>query len=305
MRRLWVGLQWLLGLVVVFFVVRSVASNWGQIQSSEARVHLDAGALAAAAGIVLCSYAALISAWRAVLAGWGERLRYPMAARVWCVSNLARYVPGKVWQIAGMAALAQRAGVSPWAAAGSAVIVQLVSIATGALITGLAAPQWKEHPLLLAGCGIVAGAAAAILAWGKGTRVLSRWIGGMLGRQLDLAPVGKEALLLAAAVTTLAWLAQGLALYLCALGLLGRTALTIWPAVGIFTGGYLAGLIAVFTPGGLGVREGVLLLWLTPPLGLKGAIVVSVGSRLLLTATELLAAAITVPLRTQSADATS
>jgi hypothetical protein len=304
-RRLWVALQWALGLAVAYFVVRTVAANWGEIRSSQARIQLDAVALAAAAGIVLASYSILISAWRAVLAGWGQVLGYPAAARVWCVSNLARYVPGKVWQIAGMAALAQKAGVSPWAAAGSAIIVQLVSVATGALITGLAAPQWKAHPLLLAACGIVAAAAAATLAWERGTRILARSLGVLFGRQFEMAPVGKGALLLSAVVTSLAWIAQGLALYLCTAGLVGQTRLGVWPAVGIFTGSSLAGLLAVFTPGGFGVREGVLLLWLTPVMGARRAIVVLVGSRLLLTATELLAAAITFPLRPRSADATA
>ncbi len=305
MRRAWILLQWLLGLAVAYFVVVSVSANWDQIRSSQARITLDFGLLAAAAAMVLASYAVLISAWRAVLAGWDgpNRLRYAQAARVWCVSNLARYVPGKVWQIGGMAALAQRAGVSPWAAAGSAIIVQLVSVATGALITGLAAPEWKEHPWAVAGCGIVAAATAAILAWRRGTSVLAKWMSAMFGRKLELAPVGQGALLLSAAVTAIAWLAQGLALYLCSAGLVGPTQLGVWSAVGIFTGGSLAGLLAVFTPGGLGVREGVLGIWLTPLMGPRRAIIVLVGSRLMLTATELLAAAITFPMRSVRDDA--
>jgi len=304
-RRLWLALQWLLGLAVAYFVVASIVANWSTIKSSQGRISLDLGALAAATAMVLASYAVLISAWRAVLAGWEgpTRLRYASAARVWCVSNLARYVPGKVWQIGGMAALAQRAGVSPWAAAGSAIIVQLVSVATGALITGLAAPEWHAHPWAVAGCGIVAAGTAALLAWRRGTTILARWMSAMFGRPLELAPVGIGALLLSTAVTTLAWLAQGLALYLCAVGLVGPTRLGVWSAVGIFTGGSLAGLLAVFTPGGLGVREGVLGIWLLPLMGPKRAIIVVVGSRLLLTATELLAAAITFPMRSRSDEA--
>jgi hypothetical protein len=304
MRRLWFGLQWLLGLAVAYFVVTSVVANWGQIKNSQARVELDAGALATAAAMVLASYAVLIGAWRIVLAGWSgpTRLRYVEAARIWCLSNLARYVPGKVWQIGGMAALAKRAGVSPWAAAGSAIIVQLVSVATGALITGLAAPEWKAHPWAVAGCGMIAAGTAAALAWRTGTGLLSRWMGAMLGRRLELEPVGKAALLVAAAVSTLAWLAQGVALYLCATGLVGPTRLGVWSAVGIFTGGTLAGLLAVFTPGGLGVREGVLGLWLAPLMGPRRAIIVLIGSRLMLTTTELLAAAITFPVRNLRAE---
>ncbi len=301
MRRLWLAVQRGLIVAVGFFVVRSVGRNWAEIRQSGSVIHLDVGALAAAAGIILATYALLIGAWRAVLLGWGERLRYPAAARIWCLSNLARYVPGRIWQIAGMAALAQKAGITPWAAAGSAIIVQLLAIATGALITGLFAPQ-AEHPAWVAAAGLVALLAALTLTWGRMTGLVSRWLSAALGRPFELRPVGKGALLLSAAVTTLAWLAYGLALYLCTAALLGRAALDIGTAIGVFTGSYVLGLIAVLTPGGLGVREGALLFWLTGPLGPAGALVVAIGSRLLMTATELLAALITLPLTTRNAD---
>ena len=141
MRRAWIAVQVLLAAAVLYFVGRSMARNWDAIRRSGATIALDPAALLAAAGIILATYALLITAWRAVLLGWGERLAYPQAARIWTVSNLARYIPGRIWQIAGMAAMAQQAGVSPWAAAGSAVVVQLLAIATGALVTGIAAPQ--------------------------------------------------------------------------------------------------------------------------------------------------------------------
>lgn len=305
MRRLWLGLQWLLGLVVLYFVAVSLATNWSQIRDSQARMHLDLGVLFAAAAMVLASYAVMVGAWRAVLTGWPapNRLGYAQAARVWCVSNLARYVPGKVLQIGEMAALGQRAGLSPWAAVGSSITVQVVTVASGALITGLAAPEWTAHPWAVAACGIVAAATATLLAWRRGTNVLGRWMSAIIGRPLELAPVGRGALAISGGVTTLAWLAQGLALYLCAVGLVGPTRLGFWSAVGIFTGGSLAGQLAVFTPGGLGVREGVLAVWLTPLMGPRRALIVLIGSRLMLTVTELLAAAITFPLRPKSGDA--
>jgi len=303
MRRLWLVVQWVLVAAVAYFVMRSVAGNWTEIRHSGSVIHLDVGALAAAAGIILATYALLIGAWRAVLLGWGERLRYPVAARIWCLSNLARYVPGRIWQIAGMAALAQQAGVTPWAAAGSAIIVQLLAVATGALVTGIAAPQ-AEHPVWVAAAGVVALLAALTLTWGRMTALVSRWLSAALGRPFELRPVGKGALLLAAAVTTLAWLTYGVALYLCTAALLGRAALDIGTAIGVFTGSYVLGLIAVLTPGGLGVREGALLFWLTGPLGPAGAFVVAIGSRLLMTATELLAALITLPLSARNADGT-
>jgi len=295
MRRLWLAAQVLLAAAVVYFVGSSMARNWEAIRRSGAAISPDPAALAVSAGITLATYALLISAWRAVLLGWGERLPYPAAARIWCLSNLARYVPGRIWQIAGMAAMAQRAGVSPWAAAGSAVVVQLLAVATGALVTGIAAPH-AGHPLLIAGTGLAAAMVAAALAWPPATRVLSVALRKLTGRELRLEPVSPGPLLLATGVTILAWIAYGLTLYFFAQGILGAPALSVLASVGSFTASYLVGLLLVFTPGGLGAREGTLYVLLAPSLGPAAAFVVMVGSRVLMTATEILAALITLPL---------
>lgn len=295
MRRAYFALQIVLAALVVGFVGRSVAGNWSEIRHAGAAIDLNARALAVSAGIILATYAMLISAWRAVLLGWGERLRYPEAARIWCLSNLARYLPGRVWQIAGMAAMAQRAGVSPWAAAGSAVVVQLLAVATGALVTGLTATR-AERPLLVAGAGLAAGMATLVLAWRPATQLLTRALNATGRRGLRLEPVGKGPLALSAGITMLAWISYGLALYFFVQGILGQARLGVWTAVGAFTASYLVGLLLVFTPGGLGAREGAIYVLLAGPLGPAAAFAVMVGSRLLMTATEVLAALLTLPL---------
>ena len=49
--------------------------------------------------------------------------------------------------------------------------------------------------------------------------------------------------------------------------------------------------VAVITPGGLGVREGALVLLLTPLTGSRVALALAIASRVLFTVAELLAAA--------------
>ncbi|MBI1723077.1 MAG: flippase-like domain-containing protein [Gemmatimonadetes bacterium] len=303
-RRAWYpALQILVAVLVLLFLGRYLAGNWAEIRHSGDALRIDAAPLAVATAIVLATYAMLIAAWRAVLLGWGERLPYADAARIWCLSNLARYLPGRVWQIAGMAAMAQRAGVSPWAAAGSAVVIQLLAIATGALVTAALAPSFG-HPLLIGVAGGVTAAGAAVLAWPAPARLLARTLSRVTGRTMELRSVQGGPLALSAAITAAAWAAYGLALLYSVDGLVGRQSLDARAAIGVFTGSYLAGLINVFTPGGLGTREVILVNWLTGPLGPAAATVVTVGSRLLMTATEVLAALITLSLPTQSADGT-
>jgi hypothetical protein len=89
---------------------------------------------------------------------------------------------------------------------------------------------------------------------------------------------------------TAGWIGYGVAFWALARGTLGPATLGIGSATGVFTAGYLIGLLALFAPGGVGVREAVLVALLTPALGSGGAIVLSVASRMLLTVTEGIAA---------------
>ena len=50
------------------------------------------------------------------------------------MSNLGRYVPGKVWQIGAMGVMAERSGVSPVAAVGSSLVIAIVNVIAGIAI---------------------------------------------------------------------------------------------------------------------------------------------------------------------------
>jgi len=89
-----------------------------------------------------------------------------------------------------------------------------------------------------------------------------------------------------AALTLVSWGSYGLAFWLLARGLGLPGSLPLTTAAGVFALGYILGLLALFAPGGVGVRELVFIGLLTPTLGSGGAVALSVGSRVLLTLCE-------------------
>lgn len=282
MRRpwIWVG-QVVLALLVAGFVVRALARYWDEFRALEISLDLHAGPIVLAALSVWLSYALLIEAWRRVILGWGEPLAYRPAVRIWCLSNLGRYLPGKVWGVAGLAVLAQRAGVSGWAAAGSALAMQALAVGTGASVVAVFAPGFVS-PLQLV--------TAAVLALGAVGALMSRSLGERAARLLrpaaQLRALAPGTALVVGAITLLGWLAYGVAFWLLARGLLGEGALSLPAAIGVFAAGYIVGLLALFAPGGVGVRELVFVAMLTPLMGSGAAVALSVASRLLLTLTE-------------------
>jgi uncharacterized membrane protein YbhN (UPF0104 family) len=96
-------------------------------------------------------------------------------------------------------------------------------------------------------------------------------------------------LLYGALVNLLAWVGYGVAFWLFARGTLPDATLPLASAIGVYTAAYVAGILAPFAPGGLGVREGVLVLALQPQVGLAHALALAAVSRLGVTLAELLA----------------
>ncbi len=291
--RAWRAAQWIAGAGVIALAVRTLARNWADLRTQPMALEPRPLYLLASAVIVWAMYAALIAAWRAMLVSWGQQLDPLTATRIWTVSNLGKYVPGKVWALAGMALLSQRAGVAPWAAAASAVVLQAVGIGTGAALVGGAGAVTLEaaHPgtrAALLGLVLASAAAVALVLWPPAARRLLR-LAGVDAK--SARPPAASALGLGIASNLLAWIGYGVALVCLARGLLPDTRLDVPTAVGTFTASYLAGLLALVAPGGIGVRESVMILLLQAPMGLAAATVVALSSRVLLTITELGAAA--------------
>lgn len=293
MGRRWLrAAQWLVGLLIIGLAVRSLMRNWAELRAQPLAWRIEPGWLVLSALVVWAMYALLIVAWRVMLAGWGQRLDGWAAARIWTVSSLGKYLPGKVWAIAGMALMAQRAGIAAWAATGSAVVLQVLAIGTGAAVAGLTGRRAIEaaDPRMAAGLVLlIAGAVAggALLLWPAFLRRLLR-LAAPEAEARGAPPVA--GIVFGIAANLVAWLGYGVALWLLARGLLPAAGLDPGLAIAVFTTSYLAGFLALFAPGGIGVREGLFILMLQGPLGIAAATALALASRVLLTITELGAA---------------
>ena len=292
-RWLW-AVQGLVTLAVLAFVGRSIARNWSEFRSLQVTLAVAPAWIAGSVGMVFLTYVMQIESWRRILAGWGQRLAFGLAARIWSVANLGRYVPGKVWSVAGLVVLAQRAGVDPGPAAASAFVIQAVSLGSGVAVVAAMTPH-SASPLRLALAGLAAVATILVLVW----RPTALWLGRVVSAMAPLEPLAPSAVFAAIILTVLSWGTYGAALWMLARGLLHEAPvpLPLTTAIGAFTLGYILGLLALFAPGGVGVRELVLVGLLAPFLGSGGAVAVSVASRVLLTLTEVAAALLTLPLQ--------
>lgn len=205
-------------------------------------------------------------------------------------SQLGKYLPGSVWQYAGRVGLARNRGVP--------VQVALVSVAAEVLYSALAAGLAVS--LLLgsaAAAGIILGfaglVALAIALRQRVVRLIERAPSLPGGLRLDRA-TARAALGAAPSATSLylvVWGLYGLAFWTTGRALFAVPVSDLSWYIGAFALGWLAGLVAVFAPGGIGVREAVIAALLSSRLGQADAIVLAAMSRIILSAVDLAAGA--------------
>jgi len=240
------------------FVAWYVARHWNEYEHVLQTAHPQWPAIFGSCAIVLLSYAVLIQTWRQTVQAWGERLSFGDAARIWFISNLGKYVPGKVWAIAAMGTLAQDAGVSGVAAIGSSLVVQLVNLATGFGVFAVAGAHVMQLPGGTVAAIVVLVLLLALTPWLVPVAVTM--LNRLTTRQFAVPHLPARAIWWAGAGTALAWTLYGVAFQWFAAGISGgATSGTTGDWVAIFIGPYLLGFVALFSPGGLGVREVAML----------------------------------------------
>ncbi len=281
-------------LAIAVLVVRFVSRQWDAIRASAAALQPSWAGLVLASGCIAAGYAVLIASWRLLLRTWRSPLGVGDASRIWFVSSLGKYVPGKFWSIGAMAVLAKEAGASPIAATGSAIIMQLVNLAAGFAVVALAGAGelLAAYPLLRVGAWVTVAATVIGLAYGPVLLVWAVRQGTRLFRQPmpDMPVITRATLLLVFGANVAAWVAYGIGFGIFWNALLGHGGGISLAALAVYTSSYLLGFLALVVPGGLGVRETALTsllisLHLATP---ADAALLAAASRIWLTVLEIL-----------------
>ncbi|HXV86965.1 MAG TPA: hypothetical protein VD793_09710 [Gemmatimonadales bacterium] len=279
----------------LWFLVDTARDNWPALQGAHFQPVWPPLLLASL--LTAAAYVAQVRVWVHSLTWWHQRLPYFAALRIWFVSNLARFIPGIVWQFAGVAAMVREHRVSPVAAAAGIVLQQLVLTSTGVVLTAAVAPAmlgpWAGAlPPGASATLAVAGLALVIAVVPRLLRLGGRLLERMAGVGGDWPLPSPRAFGLYVLGLGLTWPVYGLSFWLFARAVLpAAEPLDLPLAATAFVASYVVGLLAVFAPAGLVVREAALVAILSPSVGGGPAFALAVGSRLWLVALELLTAA--------------
>lgn len=272
------------------FLALRLSRDWDEVSTAFADTDPRWTLVAVAAGAAAMSVIAVN--WTALLRGRGAIVASTKGLSWFFAGQLGKYVPGGIWPVVGQAELAVRGGVArrdAYTATATSMVATLTGAAAFVSVVGVTTSS--ERRWIAAGIGVVLVVAVVALAWKSGRRRLESSIAWVVRRPIPL-PTGRFL-----AMQTLrhvpVWMLFG------AMNLAVVIALDGWPSsravlevLFASTLSWMAGFVVIGLPGGIGVREAVLVSALTGPLGAGVAVSVAITSRLVSIVVDLAAAAV-------------
>jgi len=255
-RLLSVAAKTALFLIISYFVGKTILANREQV--SAYAWDFDPALMGLSLLAFFGAYAFLAWTWGKVLRYAGHPISFKDAWEIYFIGNLGHYIPGKVWTVAGVAYMAERKGIPPMAAGAAVVFAQAYSIISSLaffpafLILSAGESSWLRLewaiPAILAFVGI-------FMFPGNLERMLNRVL-AFMGKErisLDLTP-GKAVRI--TVLYTISWGMFGAAFWLFVSAVTRDGTVSPVLLTAVYALSYVAGYLAFFAPGGLGVREG-------------------------------------------------
>jgi hypothetical protein len=302
-RWVWTIIKWTLCAIVLVFVGRRAVALWRE--SDQTDVHVQYGWLFLSGVAYLAGWLPSVWFWRALMLALGARVGFADSLRAYYCGHLGKYLPGKVLVPGIRATMMQDRGARFATGVLTAVYETLLMMGTG-LAVGLALlpltgwPVWLAANLhskwiapvaVIAGCIVLLPVMSKLLSY-----VAFRTAGSKIGEAGSRQDIPMRLIAAGLLAFVVGWAVQGLSL-----GMTLRSVsddpldLRDWP---VWTGSVAistsVGFLMIFAPGGVGVREGLLMevLRIRPEITEKQAITAAVLSRLVSLVAEIAAAGV-------------
>jgi uncharacterized membrane protein YbhN (UPF0104 family) len=262
-RRLTTILGILIAVVALYYLADSLVSGVRGAGSLSSLLSFDPYLFILSFLAVNLHLIAAAWSWQVVCSAAGHPISLRQAYVVHYLSQIGKYVPGKVWAAIGKVGLSRRIGM-PGIYAGHALVLESIFIAAGCLLVTLPVVPAASTALGLGTWSGIGAVAAGIflllsLAHPRTFAFLMRLAARVTGKKIDTVRTGFGTVLRLIPVYLVVFLSLGFSFVLLAWSF--GLDLPLFPGMFIFPAAMGIGYVVVFSPGGLGIRE-VSLVWL-------------------------------------------
>ena len=238
-------------------------------------------------------YLYLIRIWLSLLSKLDSNLSFWKMSKIWFISNLGKYLPGKVWTMVGIIYLLEKEGVPKKKGLTTAIIGQALSVLSALLLSfillghSLYERIFSENLIVFLLVIFFSIAVFIFMAYPKFLEMVINFGLRLVKKERISLKLNSRQLILYLLFYTLSWLLFGLAFMFFIKSITPVNWNLYLGITGAFAFSLTLGFLAVFVPGGIGVREGVLVILLSLYFPLPVATLLTIFSRLLLSLVEV------------------
>ena len=283
------ALKWVIAFAILLFLGKMVWENWSQVK--EVSFTLRTLPFVLSTLIFAFSYFIQIWAWYLITLKLGIALSPSETLKSWFYSQMGKYLPGKIWVLLGRIYYYESRGKSKKSTS-VALYLEMVTVLIAGGIIFLAAlflfretgpfsswrqPSWSIPLLILALSSVHPQILQKIINWAL-----------VVFKQEPISlSISYCHILWILFICIVAWVVGGIGFYIFV-----ASVYPVAPQFILFLTGALAisstlGLIAVFAPSGLGVREGALVYLLSFMMATPVAVIISILTRVWMTLIEI------------------
>lgn len=275
-RSIWIKLIKLAVVVlIIYFAYRHLDKNWQDVIAYD--WSLNIWLLLLSVVLHLLTLVLLSYIWCFLIQAFGFRVRLIHAFKIAYITNLGRYVPGKILPVLGMSYYAKKLGISEENSVTSwiiAMIFNLPSAFMASFVCILIAPdsfigslnKYLDWTVYLVMVIVFVASLALIIIPNKIFLIVNILLKKFKRPTINLQINLKTALIVYLGYF-ICWLLFGFSFYVFLLAITGNFDLSMITAIGTFIIAYQIGYLAFFAPGGIGVRELIITSILTASLG--------------------------------------
>ena len=282
-------IRWVLVAAIFLFLGRMVWTNWSQVR--DASFTFEALPLLLSTLLFAFSYFIQIWAWYLITLRLKIALSPSETLESWFYSQLGKYLPGKIWLLLSRFYFYESKGKSRGNIS-VALYLEMVTMIVAAGLIFLAVlifhqeieffTSWGQYGwlVLLSLFGLAflhPKVLQKILNW-----VLVRWKREPISLSISYAHI-----LWILFVCILSWIVGGIGFYLFIGSVYPVASQYILFLTGALAASSMLGLIAIFAPSGLGVREGALVYLLSFVMATPVAVIISILTRIWMTLIEI------------------
>ncbi len=219
-------------------------------------------------------------------------IKYSKAVTAYLYSILGKYIPGKVFMLAGRLTYYEEEN-APLSKVTVCFFIENLCTLLGAAMLFIVSLFFFPNELLMQYRWIVLILIAAffVCIHPKVINLLLKIVGKLFKKELSI-PMRYSQMLKAVLLFIANWLIVGVGFYILVLSIYPSVELSqMLFCAGIWGISAIMGILAIFAPSGIGVREGIIIAGLSLIMPTEYAVVISVVSRLWQTIPELLLAA--------------